>query len=80
MQTMTLQKFESGTPQILKEILLTGEDILIIQDGKPIVKIVKFKTSQNIPGKLAHTINYEKDIVTPLGESVFCYLNLVYDL
>ncbi len=80
MQTMTIQKFESGSPQILKEILLTGEDLLITQDGKPIAKIVKFKTSQNIPGKLAHTINNEMDIVTPLGEGIFRYLNRVQDL
>lgn len=68
MQTMTLQKFENGASQILKEILLTGEDLLITQDGKPIARIIKFKSLQNIPGKLAHTISFENDMVNPLGE------------
>ena len=52
------------------EGLLPGyETVVITKRGKPFVEVVSFRSPgrKAIPGKLAHTLVSESDIVSPLG-------------
>ncbi|MBW1839995.1 MAG: type II toxin-antitoxin system prevent-host-death family antitoxin, partial [Deltaproteobacteria bacterium] len=49
------------------------ESIVITKRGKPLAEVVPFRKSYKnpVPGKLADTLVFEKDIVSPLGEDMW---------
>jgi antitoxin (DNA-binding transcriptional repressor) of toxin-antitoxin stability system len=56
--------------KIIAEVAQSKKSVVITKQGKTISKIVPFKNvdKKNKPGKLADTIIFKDDIVSPLGE------------
>ena len=70
MQTMAMSKFKTYALKIITEVSQTQESVIITKSGKAIAKIIPLTNfeKKNIPGKLANTLIFEKDIISPLGE------------
>jgi len=70
METLAISKFKMYALKIIAEVAKSKKSIIITKRGKAIVKIVPFKdvNKKNEAGKLADTIIFEDDIVSPLGE------------
>ena len=73
MQTVPISKFKANALKFIAEIARNKESIIITKRNKPIVKIVPISDTekQNIPGKLATSLVFEKDIISPLGEELW---------
>jgi len=73
MKTMAISEFKSHALRVLDNIAKSQESLVITKRGKPIVQIEPFHqpTSKSVPGKLADTILFEEDIVSPLGEEIW---------
>ncbi|GJL55330.1 MAG: antitoxin [Nitrospirales bacterium] len=67
MKTMAVTAFKAHALQVLGEVAETRESVLVTKRGKPLAEIVPFAEKQSIPGKLAKTLVFEDDIVSPLG-------------
>ncbi|MBW1815280.1 MAG: type II toxin-antitoxin system prevent-host-death family antitoxin [Deltaproteobacteria bacterium] len=54
---------------MLGRISKTKENIIITKRGKPLVKVIPYQKSiaDQTPGKLADTLVFENDIVSPLS-------------
>jgi prevent-host-death family protein len=70
---MGISNFKIHALQILDGIAKSQEDLIITKRGKPIVRIIPYRETeeQPEPGKLSHCLVFEKDIVTPLGEDIW---------
>ncbi len=73
MRTMAISDFKKHALKVLNEVAYSQETIVITKRGKPLAEVVPYRTSEikPIPGKLADSFVYEKDIVTPLGEELW---------
>jgi prevent-host-death family protein len=73
MKTMGISKFKSHALKILDQVAKTQEIIVITKRGKPLAQIAPYRNSDINPraGKLADSLVFEKDIVTPLGEEMW---------
>ena len=73
MKSMGISKFKAQALRILDQVAKTHEDIIITKRGKPLAKIIPYKSqdSKSEPGKLADVLVFEKDIVSPLGEEMW---------
>ncbi len=73
MKTLGISKFKAQALRILDQVAKTHEDIVITRRGKPLAKIIPFiePNSKSEPGKLADTLVFEKDVVSPLGEEMW---------
>ncbi|MBK8574511.1 MAG: type II toxin-antitoxin system Phd/YefM family antitoxin [Elusimicrobia bacterium] len=69
MKTMPVTKFKAHALQVVSEVAETYETVVITKRGKPFVEVISFRSPgrKAIPGKLAHTLVSESDIVSPLG-------------
>ena len=70
MKTMAITKFETQAFKLIDEVAQSQKSIIITKLGKAIVKIVPFTEAdngnKNQPGKLASTLIFEKDIISPI--------------
>lgn len=71
MKTMTVTDFKARALRVLGEMPKNREAILLTKRGKPVAKIVPVSDEKPVPGKLAKTLVFEKDIVSPLGEEMW---------
>jgi len=73
MKTMGISKFKSHALQILDQVSKTQEIIVITKRGKPLAQITPYRTPElNFrPGRLADTLVFEKDIISPLGDEMW---------
>ena len=73
MKTMAISQFKAQALKILDHVSKSHEIIIITKRGKPLAKIVPYVNSdlKPQPGKLADTLIFEKDIVSPLGENMW---------
>jgi prevent-host-death family protein len=73
MKTMGISKFKSHALQILDQVAKTQEIIVITKRGKPLAQITPYRTPElnSRPGRLADTLVFEKDIISPLGEDMW---------
>ena len=73
MQTMGISQFKSHALKILDQVSKKKEIIIITKRGKPLVQIIPYQNSisNHIPVKLADTLVFENDIVSPLGEELW---------
>jgi prevent-host-death family protein len=75
MQTMAISKFKTQALKLITEVAQSQESIIITKQGKAIAKIVPFARAdngnKNQPGKLANTLIFENDIISPLGEELW---------
>ena len=70
---MGISQFKIHALEILDRISKSQESVTITKRGKPIVRIIPYRSSETKlePGKLAHYLVFEKDIVTPLGAEMW---------
>jgi prevent-host-death family protein len=73
MKTMAISDFKAHSLQVLGRVARTKETVIVTKRGKPLVEVVPFrdKSESSTPGKLSHMFVFEKDIVSPLGESIW---------
>ena len=69
MRMISVSEFRAHALATVDEVATTKESVVITKRGKPLVRVVPFEGSpkEHAPGKLAHTLVFEKDIVSPLG-------------
>lgn len=73
MKTMAISQFKAYALKILDQVSKTKESIVITKRGEPVAEVVPFSKEGKtpVPGKLAETLVFEKDIVSPLGEDMW---------
>ena len=73
MKTMAISEFKAHSLQVLGRVARTKETVVVTKRGKPLVEVIPFreKGESSQPGRLSHTLAFEKDIVSPLGESIW---------
>ena len=73
MGTVAISQFKAHAEKILDQVSKTQENIIITRRGKPLARIIPFRdiNTNPTPGKLADTLVFEKDIVSPLGEDMW---------
>ncbi len=73
MKTMPVSEFKAHCLQVFGRVARTKEPIVVTKRGKPLVEVIPFRNNEESPepGKLAHTFVSEKDVVSPLGESIW---------
>jgi prevent-host-death family protein len=73
MKTMAISEFKAHSLQVLGRVARTKETVVVTKRGKPLVEVIPFRHADEtpIPGKLADTLVFEKDIISPLGESLW---------
>jgi prevent-host-death family protein len=73
MKTMAISEFKTHSLQVLGRVARTKETVVVTKRGKPLVEVVPFrdKGESSTPGKLSDMLVFEKDIVSPLGESIW---------
>jgi len=73
MKSMAISEFKTHSLQVLGRVARTKETVVVTKRGKPLVEVIPFRHSDESPspGKLSETLVFEKDIVSPLGESIW---------
>ena len=71
MKTMAITDFKMHALQVLGEVAKTRERVVVTKRGKPVAEIIPFAEKNPAPGKLAGTLVFEDDIVSPLGEEIW---------
>lgn len=73
MKTLAISKFKTNALKIIDEVSKFQESIVITKRGKAVAEIIPFRSSKNeaIPGKLASTLIFEKDIISPLDKDIW---------
>jgi antitoxin (DNA-binding transcriptional repressor) of toxin-antitoxin stability system len=69
MKTTTVTEFKAKALRMMEEIARSGESLLVTKHGNPLVEVRPAASSTSVatPGRLAHTLVHEGDIVSPLG-------------
>jgi len=70
-RTLAITDFKTHALQILAQIAENRESIVVTKRGKPLAEVIPY--CQDVPkaGKLADTLVFEKDIISPLGEEMW---------
>jgi len=73
MKTMPISEFKTHALRIVDAISKTKESVVITRRGKPLAEIIPYTSNvgSTKPGKLAGTLIFEKDIISPLGEEMW---------
>ncbi len=73
MKTIAISEFKTHALKLIDEIAKSHEVVVITKRGKPLVQVVPHRQSdlKQVPGKLANTFVFEKDVITPLGEELW---------
>ncbi len=68
MKTMKITDFKSHALQVLSQVAERKEAVLVTKHGKPLAEVVPYTETKPVAGKLAETLVFEKDIVSPLND------------
>jgi prevent-host-death family protein len=70
---MAISEFKTHCLQVLGRVTRTNETVVVTKRGKPLVEVIPFRHNDKSPspGKLSETLVFEKDIVSPFGESIW---------
>jgi len=73
MKTMAISEFKAHALQVIGDVARTKEPVVVTKRGEPLAEVVPFRGPDEtpVPGKLAETLVFEKDIVSPIGESTW---------
>jgi len=73
MTDMGISQFKSHAAEILTRLAKTQENLVITRRGKPLARIIPYFDADmtSTPGKLADTLIFEEDIVSPLGKEMW---------
>ena len=70
---MAISEFKAHCLQVFGRVVRTKEPVVVTKRGKPLVEVIPFRNNDEspVPGKLSAALVFEKDIVSPLGESIW---------
>lgn len=73
MKTMAITKFKEYALKVVDQVSKSNESVVITKRGKPLAELIPYRNSEKkpVPGKLASTLVFEKDIVEPLGSDIW---------
>ena len=73
MKTMGISQFKTHALKTIDQVAATHEIVVITKRGKPMAQIIPYQNlnSKHKPGKLADTLVFENDIISPLGEEMW---------
>ncbi len=73
MKTMTVTEFKAHALKAIADVSESRESLLVTKRGRPVVEVMPYteKQAKAVPGKLAHLLAFEGDIVSPLGEEMW---------
>ncbi len=73
MKTMSISYFKAHALKNIDTVYTSKETILITKRGKPVAEVIPYENPDEkpVPGKLAHALVAEKDIVSPLGQEMW---------
>ena len=73
MKTMPISEFKTHALRVLGQVAKTKESVVVTKRGNPLAEVVPFRGSDKTPvaGGLSETLVFEKDIVSPIGESTW---------
>ena len=73
MNTMAISDFKARALELIEDVAKTKERLVITKRGKPVAEVVPYNIpdAKSVPGKLSHTLVFEKDVVSPLGEELW---------
>ena len=73
MKAMSISEFKTHSLQVLGRVARTKETVVVTKRGKPLVEVIPFRHNDEspAPGRLSETLVFEKDIVSPLGDSIW---------
>ncbi len=73
MNDMGISQFKNHAVEILIRLAKTQENIIITKRGKPLARIIPYHDADMTPrpGKLANTLIFEEDIISPLGKEMW---------
>lgn len=69
MKRIPISEFKAHALATVDRVARTKDGVIITKRGKPVAQVIPFQQpkSKSRPGSLAHTLVFEKDIVSPLG-------------
>lgn len=72
MRTMAVSVFKAHALAAVDRVAQTREGIILTKRGRPVVQVVPYQSVEGTqaPGRLAKSLVFEKDIVSPLGDDV----------
>lgn len=68
---MAVSEFKAKALQVVGEIADKREPVTLTKRGKPIAQVIPYSETEQIPDRLAGTLLFEGDIVSPLGEEMW---------
>jgi antitoxin (DNA-binding transcriptional repressor) of toxin-antitoxin stability system len=68
MKTVAISEFKAHALQMLADISESKEGVIVTKRGKPLAEVCPYCESDAGAGRLANSLVFEKDIVSPLGE------------
>lgn len=73
MKTMAISQFKAHALKVLDQVAHNRESIIITKRGIPLAQVTPYgeETSFTKPGRLADTLVFEEDIVSPLGAEMW---------
>jgi prevent-host-death family protein len=73
MRTMPISRFKAHALATIDEVATTRQAVIITKRGKPVAEVVPYQggIDEAKPGRLAHTLVREGDIVSPLGSKLW---------
>jgi len=73
MKSVQISEFKAHALRILDTVSKTKESVVITRRGKPLAEVIPYKNREYSakPGRLAATLVFEKDIITPFGGDIW---------
>ena len=73
MTTMAISVFKAHALEAIGRVSSSKERIVITKRGVPVAQVLPYQSpaTNAAPGRLADSLVYEKDVITPLGEEVW---------
>ena len=70
METIAISSFKTHALKLINKLQKTHESFIITKRGKPVARVIPYQSNEKkaVPGKLADTLVYEDDIISPLNE------------
>ncbi len=73
MKTMAISEFKTHALKLIDQVSQNHETIIVTKRGKPLARLLPYEETPDTiePGRLAETLVFENDIITPLGEDLW---------
>lgn len=69
MRTMAITEFKAHALKVISELVQSREPAVITKRGKPVAQLIPYTEPVQSAGKLAETIVYEGDIISPVDDT-----------